>query len=291
MKPALIAAVVVASVVYLARNCEAKQSASEIVQCSSDKRPNAFAATIAFFPLTNGGGFTFGTGSTWRLVLAYKPPEWVLPLIGIITAGFICWQSLETRKAAQASQKSAEATFLNAQALMDSNRAWVTVEPAEWHPAIRVFNDKINEEYLTHSIRINIKNRGQSPAQLMSASLKYILLENPLDSLPPAPMYDTPISVEGLILTPDNIAPDGYFSQVADLEPSKFIQQKDYDRLRSGEAVLLMYGFVIYGDIHKRECETRFSFYIEMAPDPPPGQIRCKDRWLHGGPSAYNRCT
>jgi len=55
--------------------------------------------------------------------------NWALVLVAIVTAGVIGWQSWETRKAAEAAKEAADAARENSKALMDSTRAWVTVEP------------------------------------------------------------------------------------------------------------------------------------------------------------------
>lgn len=64
--------------------------------------------------------------------------ESILIVVGIITAGFICWQAWETRRAAkaaqasvEAAQKSADAALLNAQAVMNAERSWIFVEQSE----------------------------------------------------------------------------------------------------------------------------------------------------------------
>jgi len=48
----------------------------------------------------------------------YESPEWVLVIVGIITAFFIGWQSWETRCAS-------EATKINANAFITESRPWL----------------------------------------------------------------------------------------------------------------------------------------------------------------------
>jgi hypothetical protein len=216
--------------------------------------------------------------------------NWALVLVAIVTAGVIGWQSWETRKAAEAAKEAADAARENSKALMDSTRAWVTVEPDEWHPSLRIFDGRVSPIRQKHEIRVHIKNRGQTVARLGNAALKYRLLSGSLGELPTNPEYDWMENSVEVILPPENIAPNGFFTQRACLEPSELIQQQDYDHLLAGKAFLFVYGCVLYKNIHERDCETRFAFYADMRNDLLPGERR-SDKWVYGGPRAYNRCT
>jgi hypothetical protein len=216
--------------------------------------------------------------------------NWALVLVAIVTAGVIGWQSWETRKAAEAAKEAADAARENSKALMDSTRAWVTVEPDEWHPSLRIFDGRVSTGHQRHQIRVHVKNRGQTVARLGNAALKYILFNGSLGELPTEPEYTWMENSVEVILPPENIAPHGFFTQSTSLEPSEFIQQEDYDRLLAGKAFLFVYGCVLYKNIHERDCETRFAFYADLRNDLLPGERR-NDKWVYGGPRAYNRCT
>jgi hypothetical protein len=201
-----------------------------------------------------------------------------------------CFAALSASRAARAAEGSAVAARENSKALMDSTRAWVTVEPDEWHPSLRIFDGRTSCEYQRHQIRVHIKNRGQTVARLGSAALKYILFIGSLEELPGEPKYDWMENPVEVVLPPENVAPDGFFTQRAYLEPSELIRQEDYDRLLAGDAFLFVYGCVLYKNIHERDCETRFAFYADIRSDLLPGERR-NDKWVYGGPRAYNRCN
>jgi hypothetical protein len=100
----------------------------------------------------------------------YASPEWVLVIVGSLTFLFVGWQAYETRRAADASNKSARA-FVN------SERAWIA---AELIPIAAMFQDKswrvpigdnwkelsteqiLKGEHLKHRLRIT--NMGKTPA-------------------------------------------------------------------------------------------------------------------------------
>jgi hypothetical protein len=54
----------------------------------------------------------------WRTAL--ERPEWWLVILGFGTLAVVLWQTVQTKKAAQAA-------LLNAQAVIDAERAWLTV--------------------------------------------------------------------------------------------------------------------------------------------------------------------
>jgi len=104
-------------------------------------------------------------------------PEWVLVIVGIITAAFIGWQSWETRKAAQA-------TLLNAQALIASERAWLLTEriamPASFETgAVQKSASAIH----------NLRNYGRTPAIVLAerSELQYGTMDGLLTNQPPDP--------------------------------------------------------------------------------------------------------
>ena len=72
----------------------------------------------------------------------------------IIATGFvIAWQANETRRAAQAGEESAKAAFLNAQAIISAERAWIVVTVDE--SPVGVY-------------RFWAENKGKTPARTVS---------------------------------------------------------------------------------------------------------------------------
>jgi hypothetical protein len=93
--------------------------------------------------------------------------NWWLVIVAALTGGVIGWQSIETRKAAQGA-------FLNAQAVINSERPWIvmTIEPG-----------KKPNEFLLKAV-----NRGRTPAAILSAGEGVAIIE-PGTPLPAVPEY------------------------------------------------------------------------------------------------------
>lgn len=108
MKWPFVSAIVLVSAICLAPRCEAREKAVGIATCSNEQRPRALTAVLALAIFEDQETPTPRNDAAQdQTPSGYKPPEWVLPLVGIITVLVIGWQSWETRRAAQATQKSA----------------------------------------------------------------------------------------------------------------------------------------------------------------------------------------
>jgi len=59
---------------------------------------------------------------------ALERPDWWLVIVATITAGVICWQSIETRKAAQGAKENAEAALSQIRMTMEKERARIGVD-------------------------------------------------------------------------------------------------------------------------------------------------------------------
>jgi hypothetical protein len=204
MKLAFIAAIVLAFAVHLTPRCEAKEKTTEITTRANEQEPRAVTAVLALAIDANQQGPASSNDATQNQTPSgYKPSEWALPLIGIITAGFICWQSWETRKAAQASQKSVKAAERNADILIASERAWMS---------IKADMKDYNPVYNRHRFYWQIKNTGKSVAVLISTDARCVVW-NGYDTLPETPEFgDTEIKLNGRILAPNEpYQSHGYF--------------------------------------------------------------------------------
>ena len=80
----------------------------------------------------------------------YPSAEWVLVFVTTITAGFICWQSWETRRAAQATRMSAEVLWASQRAQIVATAHGDAAEDLMDHEAPR--------------IRLKVENTGTTPA-------------------------------------------------------------------------------------------------------------------------------
>jgi hypothetical protein len=86
----------------------------------------------------------------------YAQPEWWLFILGIPTLFVIGWQSGETRKSANAAKDAAKAALLNAQAIINAERA------------ILLF--KIGQDERPELFTIKIVNCGKVPARKIDIS-------------------------------------------------------------------------------------------------------------------------
>jgi hypothetical protein len=176
MKPSLIAAIVLAAFVYLAPGCQGKQYPAYPQEKAGKQLPVA-------------GGEVHSDAKTktandqrpqW-----YKSPEWVLVIVGVVTALVIGWQSWEARKAA-------EAALLNARAVIDSERGLLV---AELIPICARFGDQrlwyrpvadtwvpLSEAEILAGVhlehRLRITNLGRTAAKIDEVMLRSEFLED-----------------------------------------------------------------------------------------------------------------
>jgi hypothetical protein len=97
----------------------------------------------------------------------YKQPEWWLCIFGVPTLGFVAWQTWSTARAAKAA-------LLNAEALINSERAWIMAELRSYGNYSEQFEiaegtAEYPGEGSVKTTRVNLvklacKNQGRSPA-------------------------------------------------------------------------------------------------------------------------------
>jgi hypothetical protein len=168
-----------------------------------------------------------------------------------LTLLVIAWQSVETRDAARAG-------LLNAQAVINAERAWVVmiIERDEEFP--RLF-------------RVKAKNCGSTPAKIVAASQQWCVIEN-ADKMPKEPQYGHGRRfVEGVFLFPGEsqammefgrdhlrMPPIGY-------EPTG---EDEFQRVKEGQASCIVFGNVVYRDIlsspDELERETRWCSLLKL---------------------------
>jgi hypothetical protein len=108
--------------------------------------------------------------------------NWALVLVALFT-GFAIWkQATDTAKAAQASKEAAEAARLNAQALINAERARVTIELGptcfrenkQWHRedgSVFTPGEILAGKHLVH--RLRIMNLGKTPAHIFNYKVNF----------------------------------------------------------------------------------------------------------------------
>lgn len=258
MKPALIATIMLVAFVNFAVWGQGKQYAAqpqnktENVAPTSDCQPHSDAKAATADRET----------PHW-----YESPEWVLVIVGIVTAFVIGWQSYETRRAAESSAESG-------QAFISAERAWVLVEtgtiPDDFQPdpnRVQVFQ-----------IWPVVINRGRTAGRVTGGLIKRI--EIPTDAtLPPEPDYTGDMGEINFVLAPNVHVQPMHISMDAG----------DFIRLRQGQGKLYIYGFITYSDIGEQTRETRFCFVYFV----PSGFTAQPRGFYHAAdvPPPYTRCT
>ncbi len=199
-------------------------------------------------------------------------PEWWLVGVGIITCGFIAWQSWETKKAAQAAKKGAEAAFLNAKAVINSERAWVTVT---------IQKDVSTSSPITKFTNV-LLNEGRTPARLKTIHIDQTSVSSP-DQLPIPPRYTGVVAVpENMFVVGNNGFPIGI-----PFDPGFFMKPRR-EAVENAQEFLMFYGRLTYEDVFTVEGgdavehETRWCY----AWVPWEG-----GRFVKSGPGEYNQNT
>jgi hypothetical protein len=215
---------------------------------------------------------------------SYKPPIWAKYVtwpegVGawavILTLFVIAWQSVETRAAAQATQASAVAALLNAQAVINAERAWLTVTVAdEFAPLPELDPNHYENERLQmkrvfaeqeeggRTYRISFQNRGRTPAKIVGGDSCHRFIDLP-DNLPVPVNYSCPI----FLPDPTFIVNGDSFRIHPGFKPD-FILERDRKRVNVGFSAefLIFYGRIIYEDVFalpdgsSGRHETRWCF-------------------------------
>lgn len=172
MKPALIAAIVLAVVICLAPRSKAKEYSSNI---AAKEQRNSPVALVPFAKNDKTKGDN--QSSENEPPSGDTPAQWILV---IVTAGFIGWQAWETRKAANAAGEAAESlvSIERARILLDSNEL-----PQELR--ITCSGAGIDNWYET---RVHFRNYGRTMGRITAFSVrKHVIPDD--QSLPGRPEY------------------------------------------------------------------------------------------------------
>jgi hypothetical protein len=163
----------------------------------------------------------------------HKPPKWyatpeaALVIVGIITAGFICWQSWETRKAAKAAEN-------NIEVLIAKERARIYIEPDGF-----AF-DPYDEYDPTYELKYKITCAGTTPA--------IIFFSHVAAEISVSQRRDEPERGDQIPL-PNNVVPG-----VIELRTSLAGDRKHFndildEQIESGELFVNFWGYINYRDI------------------------------------------
>jgi hypothetical protein len=175
---------------------------------------------------------------------ALERPDWWLVIVATLTAAVICWQSIETRRAAKGA-------LLNAQALITAERPWLVA-----------YFTKSQEETIPESghLRFNweVKNVGRTPARLTFAAGRVVF------NIDAVPLPDMPDYGESdYYFTERTLVPGGtfrYLSHWYEWKDGRYRQLYQTDDVKAVD-LLIGFGCVKYRDTFGsgKEYVTCFS--------------------------------
>lgn len=245
---------------------------------ASDQPPSSVSVTVNNLPPSpNGDGDkqqSKGDADTQQRPADYTG---LLVLVGIVTAGFIWWQALETRRSVQAIRDSlpfqrdtAEAALQNAQALIKAERPWIflTIDPKSF------------QMQPTDRLDWRIANNGRTVANITEGQIRCrkIGVDKPLEPQPDygggvISFYDAPV------------APSGRIDAWCGIETGRErrFTTEDAEDIKTRGYDLVAFGFVKYKDQFGQNHESRFCYWYAVAFQEFRIYLRA--------PAEYHRCT
>lgn len=202
-----------------------------------------------------------------------------LVIVGILGVGAAVWTLRLIKRQTEATEIAANAAKASADAFvgLEQARIVVTVEP--------IFPSRLNLHELKEvKVTAVIKNYGKSPAWITGMTAKLNIFgppDLPRDSaergptlygrLPDVPQYGDISMRDG----PSILTPSVSFTL------SLTLGRGDFERIRNGDAVLLVYGIVKYRDVFRKDQEPiKFCFVYD--------HYTREGAFSIGGPEAYN---
>jgi hypothetical protein len=203
-----------------------------------------------------------------------SPDWWIRLLTAVIAAAtvmqaYIYWrQKALMRDALAETKKAADAAKASADALMNSERAWLVARPVEIAPNIYTLPNA--GQVMRNAFACRIWNAGKTPAKLMRSAMKYVRVKS-LSDLPVATI-DPAASIDGGTLVPTEASAQMGLVLVAYLEPDVFVTPEELMELRQQKMFLYAYGVVEYEDAFKRSqtIPLGFAYHFPMGGDPRP---------------------
>ncbi len=174
----------------------------------------------------------------------------------------------------------------------NSERAWITIQPAILSPELRAIweqSDQVSKdgrlEPFVHMFPAIIRNVGSTPAKIDEIAMRYELLDS-LSELKEVPNYENKIPQNGYLLVPNEE------SVVQTILTDRtggggMLTKQQVAAINTQKSFLYAYGFVAYRDVYERHCETQVGYVYNF---PQDGWINFeKASFKKDGPSAYNK--
>jgi hypothetical protein len=194
---------------------------------------------------------------------------------------------------AKAAEVAATASQQSTEALMNGDRAWISVVPAiiapelhpVWEPGDPEPKDPQFMDPFHHGFPILIKNVGKTPARIEKVYTQYVFLQRRPELLEDEPAYIDAMKEQSFLLIPNDETPVmTYLTMNAGL-----LTKGEVSAIHAQAAFLYAYGVINYKDVYDRAHETRFG-YVYHFPDAGFVNIE-RTGFRRGGPEAYNRQT
>jgi hypothetical protein len=206
---------------------------------SESKQPNFQPRPIQEESNTPSGKASFPRSQWWF------DSNWWLVIVGICTAGVIGWQSFETRRAADASQKAVEAALKQTAMSVTKERARIVILFPDEADTMTIWPDKMPSP---GSFRVNLKNIGGTPAYKITAAYDAFAIE----------LHDAAPKSDGLfqLVVPDVIEGDTSRESGPISIDSRFLKERAPEHF-----YVYLRGVVEYNDIFKPE-RNRTKFLL-----------------------------
>lgn len=201
-------------------------------------------------------------------------PEFLAAWVLVIAAGIGLCATFRTlkviKKQTTATEEDAKAALLNAKAIINTERPWLVVtwgSKPDW----------------PGSFLFGCKNRGNTPAKIVSMSAKHLFIDKP-ENLPLPPDYSSAITMPDL---PFKIGGDELDIGNGLNARSIIISSQKEESVRNTREFLVYYGNVVYKDTFFPDSptegfhETRWCFVYQAA----------GNSLKRSGPEEYNRYT
>jgi hypothetical protein len=186
-------------------------------------------------------------------------------------------QAVIMERQTAATETTANAANLNAEALINSERPWILVENFQLFELVPM------ENQIPVRFAFDIQNYGRTPARITKYRARLHINES--TEMPPDPnvyaLFDSDI--------PQRIVPVNREPALRDsvlLQPRYYLSQAEIEQITNGVRFLWAYGFVRYEDVLvRREYETRFCYRYVLPPYVPTPIFAL------AGPREYNDAT
>ena len=210
--------------------------------------------------------------SYWEKVISPEIlPTWILMILGIVgaiiacvTLGFIYCQAQDTQKAlhwakesAIAAKQAAEASLLNAQAIVNAERAWID-------GAFKKVRDSDAgwEDITSFPQQLRVINRGRTPAYVKAVELEWGAVSLELTTLPD---YLGNKSIQEInIFLPPSRTP----KKITVLDMARAVSNADWLQILAGQKTGVVKAAIKYWDVisqENRETSFVYSYSITTA--------------------------